>query len=352
MAEILFRSCLCAMQSVFFIYLQFYKGFETSQIATAFSLLVFTSQAFSLFAGSWGDSFGRYPIMMLGCLLDALAYILLLTTKNYPLLLLATFFFGLGSTLFSTNARAFLLANIQDTGDSYQLKTKAQGKFLKVSSLSAMVAPLLTIPFIFYRKAEWLIWISCCIEIIMLFVMFKTAPKTHECANGQCERFKFGALKGILNEQFIFVHLLLFIPLGLGSAFYIIFPYIFTNLLDKPELVSVSFFVNNLIAVLLQSDFSRKLNLTVHKLIYIAPILIILQIMPWFYALQWLSTITAFLYLVIFATITVYANTALSNMLVKLDNGKNQGLMFGSSKLILAITTLGVMNVLPYIFLI
>ncbi|HDL6293239.1 TPA: MFS transporter, partial [Mannheimia haemolytica] len=80
--------------------------------------------------------------------------------------------------------------------------------------------------------------------------------------------------------------------------------------------------------------------------------LIILQIMPWFYALQWLSTITAFLYLVIFATITVYANTALSNMLVKLDNGKNQGLMFGSSKLILAITTLGVMNVLPYIFLI
>ncbi|HDL1376193.1 TPA: MFS transporter, partial [Mannheimia haemolytica] len=205
MAEILFRSCLCAMQSVFFIYLQFYKGFETSQIATAFSLLVFTSQAFSLFAGSWGDSFGRYPIMMLGCLLDALAYILLLTTKNYPLLLLATFFFGLGSTLFSTNAKAFLLANIQDTGDSYQLKTKAQGKFLKVSSLSAMVAPLLTIPFIFYRKAEWLIWISCCIEIIMLFVMFKTAPKTHECANGQCERFKFGALRGILNEQFIFV---------------------------------------------------------------------------------------------------------------------------------------------------
>lgn len=94
MAEILFRSCLCAMQSVFFIYLQFYKGFETSQIATAFSLLVFTSQAFSLFAGSWGDSFGRYPIMMLGCLLDALAYILLLTTKNYPLLLLATFSSG------------------------------------------------------------------------------------------------------------------------------------------------------------------------------------------------------------------------------------------------------------------
>ncbi|VEI47908.1 transporter permease [Actinobacillus equuli] len=36
-------------------------------------------------------------------------------------------------------------------------------------------------------------------------------------------------------------------------------------------------------------------------------------------------------------------------MLVKLDKGENQGLMFGLSKLILAITTAGVMNILPYI---
>ncbi|VTR50989.1 transport system permease [Actinobacillus pleuropneumoniae] len=66
--------------------------------------------------------------MMLGCLLDALGYILLLTTNHYGLLLLATFCFGLGSTLFSTNARAFLLSNADD---GYASKTKAQGKFLK-----------------------------------------------------------------------------------------------------------------------------------------------------------------------------------------------------------------------------
>lgn len=341
-----------AMQSVFFIYLQYYKGFETNQIATAFSILVFTSQALSLFAGSWGDRFGRYSIMMLGCVLDAVAYLLLLTTKDYSLLLLATFFFGLGSTLFSTNARAFLLSNVEEKNNAYYEKTKAQGKFLKVSSLASMVAPLLSVPFIFYRKAEWLIWISFSIEVIMLIFMLLTAPKRSECAKLKSERFQFSSLKSILNEEFIFVHLLLFIPLGMGSAFYVIFPYIFTNLLDKAELVSIAFFVNNLVAVLVQSEFSRKLNLTVNQLLFIAPILIILEILPWFYTLNWLSIVTAFIYLIIFAVITVYANTALANMLVKLDKGSHQGLMFGSSKLILAITTLGVMNVLPYVFLV
>lgn len=61
--------------------------------------------------------------MMLGCLLDSLAYIILLTTDHYGLLLVSTAFFGLSSTLFSTNARAFLLSSAQDT-------------FLKISSLA------------------------------------------------------------------------------------------------------------------------------------------------------------------------------------------------------------------------
>jgi len=336
-----------AMQSVFFIYLTKYKGFDTTQIASAFSLLVFASQAFSLFAGSWGDRFGRMPVMLFGCLLDSLAYILLLTTDHYALLLLATFCFGLGSTLFSTNARAFLLSSAED---NYAAKTKAQGKFLKISSMASMVAPLVAIPFIHYQKAEWLIWCSCAIEVTMLLFMWRTMPR-RKC-NFRFAPFRFNQLNGVINKRFIFVHLLLFIPLGMGSAFYVIFPYIFTGLLDQQELVPIAFFINNLIAVLLQAQFSRKVNFGVVKLNYLAPLLIALLIVPWFYALEYISELTAFLYLVIFSLVSLFANTALANMLVKLDKGENQGLMFGLSKLILAITTAGVMNILPYIFLV
>lgn len=338
-----------AMQSVFFVYLQYYKGFEADQITTAFSLLVFASQAFSLFTGSWGDRFGRSWIMLLGCILDAIAYILLLTTHSYPFLLLATLCFGLGSTLFSTNARAFLLTHAHD---NYASKAKAQGRFLRISSLASMVAPLLSLPFIYYRKAEWLIWLSCAIELTMVLVMAKTLSFKAECESLQGGRFKFSQLKAVLTKRFIFVHLLLFIPLGLGTAFYVIFPYIFTNLLDCQPMVSIAFFINNLIAVLLQAYFSRHINVGVAKLVFIAPLLIILMFLPWFYSLQYLSFITAFIYLGIFAVISLFANTALANMLVKLDKGENQGLMFGASKMILAITTTGVMNALPYVFLV
>lgn len=338
-----------AMQSVFFVYLQYYKGFEADQITSAFSLLVFASQAFSLFAGSWGDRFGRSWVMMLGCILDAAAYILLLTTHSYPFLLLATLFFGLGSTLFSTNARAFLLTHAQD---NYASKTRAQGRFLRISSLASMVAPLLSLPFIYYRKAEWLIWLSCAIELTMVAVMAKTLSFKAECESIQGGRFKFNQLKSVLTKRFLFAHFLLFIPLGLGTAFYVIFPYIFTNLLDRQELVSIAFFINNLIAVLLQSYFSKKINFGIAKLIFISPVLIIFMFLPWFYSLQYLSIYTAFIYLMIFSVISLFANTALANMLVKLDKGENQGLMFGASKMILAVTTTGVMNALPYVFLV
>ncbi|OOF59640.1 MFS transporter [Rodentibacter myodis] len=337
-----------AMQSVFFVYLQYYKGFEADQITTSFSVLVFASQAFSLFAGAWGDRFGRSWIMMLGCILDATAYILLLTTHSYPLLLVATLFFGLGSTLFSTNARAFLLEYAQN---NYTAKARAQGKFLRISSLASMVAPLVSLPFVYYRKAEWLIWLSCAIEISMVLVMAKTLSFKTECAAIVGKRFHFRDIKAVLTKRFISAHLLLFIPLGLGTAFYVIFPYIFTNLLDRQELVSIAFFINNLIAVLLQPYFSRRINFGITKMVFIAPILIILLLLPWFYSLQYLSIVTAFLYLGVFAIVSLFANTALANILVRLDKGENQGLMFGTSKMILALTTTGVMNALPYVFL-
>lgn len=147
--------------------------------------------------------------MMLGYLLDSLAYIILLTTDHYGLLLVSTAFFGLGSTLFSTNARAFLLSSAQD---NYASKTKAQGTFLKISSLASMVAPLIAILFIRYRQAEWLIWCSAAIEIAMFIFMCFSMPK--RSTHFKFTPFRLSQFKEVLHKRFIFVHLLLFIPLG------------------------------------------------------------------------------------------------------------------------------------------
>lgn len=337
-----------AMQSVFFVYLQHYKGFESAQIATAFSLLVFTSQAMALPAGYLGDRFGRTLIMTIGCLLDALGYVFLLGSEQYGSMILATFCFGFGSTLFSTNARAFMISNTET--DDYSSKTLAQGKFLKISSLASMTAPLLALPFIHYQHADWLIWTSCAIELLMLLFMLKVVPKSD--LRYVSEPIRWADIKAVLSKRFVFAHILLFIPLGLSSSFYVIFPYIFTNMLDLSELIPVAFFINNLLGVLLQSQFSKNLNLGVSKLIFIAPVLIISMIVPWFLTLNYISAFTAFIYLVVFALISLLTSTALANLLVRVERAGHQGVLFGMSKLILSLTTAIVMNIVPYVFLV
>ncbi|ASU15381.1 Multidrug resistance protein MdtH [Actinobacillus pleuropneumoniae] len=94
------------MQTVFFIYLQ-KKGLSNSEIAFSLSLLFFCNQALAILAGIWGDRYGLAKMMLLGCLLDVLAYIFFLSADNYGLLLLATTCFGLGSCLVPMRRRVY-----------------------------------------------------------------------------------------------------------------------------------------------------------------------------------------------------------------------------------------------------
>ena len=139
------------MQTVFFIYLQG-KGLSNSEIAF-YALVAFLLQpSISDFSWYLGRSFWTGQMMLLGCFLDVIAYIFFLSADNYILLLIATTCFGLGSCLFGTNAKACLLVL---AGEEYKEKTRLQGKYLKVSSMSSMFAPLLVIPFIKYNHIEW-----------------------------------------------------------------------------------------------------------------------------------------------------------------------------------------------------
>ncbi|QLB20615.1 ABC transporter permease [Vespertiliibacter pulmonis] len=335
-----------AMQSVFFIFLQ-QKGLSNEQIAFSLSLLFFCSQALAIFAGVLGDRFGLAKIMLLGCLFDVIAYIFFLSAEHYAVLLLATMCFGLGSCLFSTNARACLLALADE---SYESKTRLQGKFLKVTSLSSMAAPLLAIPFIKFEEIKWLIWLCFGLESILFLAMAKPFFQMENVNN--LVKFRWSQIREIITKEFIFVHLMLFIPLSVALSFFVIFPYLFDNKLNAPEQVPVALFINGLMTVLLQSPFSKKINLTRTQLIWVSPLLAVGIIVPWFITLAYASLWSAYLYLVIFTLVEVYAITAMANLLVKFDNGKNRGFIFGSSRLLQAILTMIVMNLIPHLFLI
>lgn len=335
-----------SMQTVFFIYLQG-KGLSNEQIAFSLSLLFFCNQALAILAGIWGDRYGLAKMMLLGCLLDVLAYIFFLSADDYWLLLLATTCFGLGSCLFGTNAKACLLAL---AGEEYKEKTRLQGKYLKVTSMSSMFAPLLVIPFIKFEQISLLIWVCFAMEAVLFGLMVKPFYQIQTVQT--LVRFRFSQIREIISKEFLFVHLMLFIPLSIATSFFVIFPFLFDNKLGLPEHSPIALFVNGLLTVLLQSTFSRKINLTTQQILWVAPILAAGIIVPWFVTLHYLSVYTAYLYLVIFTVIEVYALTAMANLLVKFDNGANRGFIFGSSRLLLSITTVVVMNLIPHLFLV
>ena len=144
---------------------------------------------------------------------------------------------------------------------------------------------------------------------------------------------------------------MLFIPLSIATSFFVIFPFLFDNKLGMPEHSPIALFVNGLLTVLLQNYFSRKINLTIKQTLWVAPILAVGIILPWFITLKYISLVSAYIYLVIFTVIEVYALTAMANLLVKFDNGTNRGFIFGSSRLLLSIATVIVMNLVPHLFL-
>ena len=64
--------------------------------------------------------------------------------------------------------------------------------------------------------------------------------------------------------------------------------------------------MNGLLTVSLQSYFSRKINLTIKQTLWVAPILAVGIILPWFITLKYISLLSAYIYLVIFTVIEVY----------------------------------------------
>ena len=340
-----FTLAFFSVQTVFLIYLQS-KGLSNSEIAFSLSLLFFSNQALSILAGIWGDRYGLAKMMLLGCFLDVIAYIFFLAADNYLLLLIATTCFGLGSCLFGTNAKACLLVL---AGDEYKEKTRLQGKYLQVTSMSSMFAPLLVIPFIKYEHIDLLIWVCFSMEAVLFALMVKPFYQIQTLQT--LVKFRFTQIKEIITKEFLMVHLMLFLPLAIASSFFVIFPFLFNNKLGMPEHSPIALFGNGLLTVLLQSYFSRKINLTIKQAAWVAPLLAIGIIVPWFITLSYLSIFSAYAYLVIFTVIEVYALTAMANLLVKFDNGTNRGFIFGASRLLLSIATVIVMNLVPYLFL-
>ena len=110
---------------------------------------------------------------------------------------------------------------------------------------------------------------------------------------------------------------MLFIPLSIATSFFVIFPFLFDNKLGMPEHAPHCTFCEWFTDSLITKLFFSKINLTIKQTLWVAPVLAIGIILPWFITLKYISVVSAYIYLVIFTVIEVYALTAMANLLVK-----------------------------------
>ena len=103
-----------------------------------------------------------------------------------------------------------------------------------------MFAPLLVIPFIKYNHIESLIWVCFAMEAVLFALMVKPFYQIQTLQT--LVKFRFAQIKEIITKEFLFVHLMLFIPLSIATSFFVIFPFLFDNKLGMPEHSPIALF--------------------------------------------------------------------------------------------------------------
>jgi MFS family permease len=330
--------------SFLYIYYERVVHLSIEQIGMLFASLLAVNQCFSLISGIVGDRFGAGKIMILGCTIDALSYVLLVLTQNFLMAMVSMIGIAVGGSLFSTNARAVLLELSE--GD-VERGSYLQGQFLMYSNLGAFLAPILAYVIIHKDAYALGIWFCAATEILLLILLI---------TNKQLRAFKFTSAKKIsfslisqtLTKQFLKLHFLAMIPCAISSTFPILVPFIFGTTLNKPEHVSIAFFINGLLLVLLQNWASSTFLLRkwTGPALYLCALLMVVSVAA---SVVSPSMVTGYLTLVIFTLGQLICATLVSNALVTLDRKENRALTYGVSKMFFAVTSSFLLNRAPVI---
>ena len=331
-----------AFLGIFYLYAQ---GIHISitLIPMMFSVLLLTNQGFALPAGMLGDRFGTHRLMLIGCAIDVLSYLILCLSSNVYLLTLGVVGLGLGGCIFSTNARAVLVM----LSENSKITIISQGAFLRATNLGTVLGSLLALCFIWLSALYTLLIMCLILELLLcLFMLVKTPSfSCHQKVNKKPDPTE--TWSGILNINFIKLHLFFCIPFALVAAFPVIFPYFFSTLLHSPEQVAMAQFFNGVLLVAIQQYVSQKMQLPLSEArwLFIACSTVLILLLSAVRLYPSIGSVYAFL--IVFTILESLVITQFTNLLTLMGNLQNKSTTFGASKAILAISTPIIINFLP-----
>ncbi|KJV07104.1 hypothetical protein VZ95_20260 [Elstera litoralis] len=333
--------------SIYFNFLQDQLGWDADSASLFYSFLLFSNQVFALPAGIFGDRFGFKPMMVVGCIIDAICYLALATSPGVFVAISAAVGIGIGGCLFSTNARAELLT--ASHGNKREA-ARQQGRFLRWTNVGSLIGPVLGLLVLQHNNYTLALSVSAAFEValsiplILGWLRGGTREKSSKIT-------KLTLLDiGPQRKSFIKLHLWAFIPVGLASSAPILFPYIFTNVVSSPDDNSIAQLIRNIVVIVLQSWASQAL-LIEGKL---SRILIACSMLTFcIFILAFLFPYNSMIFglSALFGLIQVFTTTAIYNGIVLIGSTERQATFFGASKLLLSASTFIVLQAIPLLMI-
>jgi MFS family permease len=318
-----------------------------AEIGSVYAVLLFANQILALPAGMMGDRWGFRLPMVLGCLTDAASYLILAFSTSGEGAYIAAVGIGLGGCLFSTNARAELLSY---TRDDKSRTARVQGEFLRWTNIGALLGPLLGFavlksdmqraPFLMFAAVELLLLVPIALEM-------SARPRGSENDAAPVPS-NVPSPSSTYWRQFVMLHFLAAIPVGLAASTPVVFPYIFDTILHRPADNSIAQLLQNLVIIVLQTWFSVRLLSTsrIKTSLVMSGVLLFCLI-----GLATFATSSGWLFALsgLFGICQVIATTAVYNGVIFMGTPKGKAAAFGLSKLVLAISTFCILKSVPLI---
>ena len=332
--------------SFFYLYLSNNLKYDLVQIGFIFALLISINQMFSIFSGVLGEYLGLEFCMIIGCLLDSFSYLLLGISKNYNNCLIAVIGIAIGGCLFSTNARALLLSF---SNENKKISAKLQGNFIILTNIGNLLSPLIGIYIIKYGIFTSSFIFCSIIELILAIYIIVTSKKVINLKKEKRDKLLiFYKLKSVINFKFIKIHISALLPYVLISAFPIVFPIIFSEILNEKNQIPIAFFLNSLLIILFQRWCSERF-LYVKNNAYSLLLCFILMLSSILLCFLYNNIAFAYVSLIVFSICEVISITLVTNAIVLLETKDNRSLIFGISKLILSLSSMFSIKKIPTI---
>lgn len=228
-------------------------GFSSWYIGFIIGLRVLSQQGLFLVGGTLGDKFGYKTMILWGCVIRIIGFILLAVSTNFTMIVLGAFCTGFAGALFTPSSQAYLASEYPDNQERNRVFVLQR----LASEAGMLIGPLIGLS-LFTMDFLWVGISSAAIFSILLVLQWHYLPNNTKVQHSDPKQlFLLDWWVMLQNKPFIYFALATSAYPILFHQLYLSIPHQIRTQTGDPSIITVVFMVSSLMGVLLQLPTSH-----------------------------------------------------------------------------------------------